>query len=180
MHRSTRSGVFQMLYHSRVPGDGHRYPPEPRAIHMDAHRILAICFLVTVGCEPTGNDGNKSAVNSAQTPVAAGSQAMPARITNQFGMTFCLVEIDTSRADHKDSFPKASFYLQETELTWEQHRAFRKAAFGDGTYETINWNYNSGYPSEWRDVFRYGEALSKFDTQYDYRLPRRQNGHLLA
>ena len=89
-------------------------------------------------------------------------------------MTFCLVENDTSRADHKDSFPKASYYLQETELTSEQHGAFRKAAFGDGTYETIDWNYNSGYPSEWREVFRYGEALSKFDTQYDYRLPSQQ------
>jgi len=96
---------------------------------------------------------------------------MAARITNQFGMTFCLVEIDTSRADHKDSFPKTCYYLQETELTSEQHAAFRKAAFGDGTYETIDWNCNSRFPSEWREVFRYGEALSKFDTQYDYRLP---------
>ncbi|MEM9586132.1 MAG: hypothetical protein AAGA03_02530 [Planctomycetota bacterium] len=89
-------------------------------------------------------------------------------------MTFCLVEIDASRADHKNSFPKQSYYLQETELTTEQHEAFRKAAFGDGTYETINWNSSGGRPSEWREVFRYSEALSKFDTQYDYRLPSQQ------
>ena len=53
-------------------------------------------------------------------------------------------------------------------------RRFAKPLLSDGTYETIDWNYNGGFPSEWRHVFRYGKALSKFDTQYDYRLPSQQ------
>ncbi|TWT79668.1 hypothetical protein CA13_10740 [Planctomycetes bacterium CA13] len=141
---------------------------------MDAHRILPICILVAVGCSPAENDSEKAAINSVQAPIASWSLGMPARITNQFGMTFCLVEIDSTRVDHEDSFPKASYYLQETELTWEQHEAFRKAAFGDGTYETIDWYHNNGHPSEWRDVLRYAKALSQFDTEYDYRLPSQQ------
>ncbi|TWU39480.1 DUF669 domain-containing protein [Novipirellula artificiosorum] len=63
---------------------------------------------------------------------------------------------------------------QETELRYEQHEQFRQAAFGDGTYGTIDWYFNSGYPGEWRDVFYYAEALSKFDAQFDYRLPTLQ------
>jgi hypothetical protein len=99
--------------------------------------------------------------------------SLPPRVTNQFGMTFRLVTIDTSRADHKESFPTRSYYLQETTLTGEQHSAFRKAAFGNGTYETIDWHFNGGYPSEWREWFRYAQSLSKFDAEYDYSLPSR-------
>ncbi|MCA9139004.1 MAG: hypothetical protein KDB00_19665 [Planctomycetales bacterium] len=88
-------------------------------------------------------------------------------------MTFRLVTIDTSRADHKGSFPKRSYYLQESRLTWAQHSAFRKAAFGDGTYETITWHHNSGHPTQWREWSEYAQTLSKFDAEYDYRIPSR-------
>ncbi|MCA8990795.1 MAG: hypothetical protein KDA88_02395 [Planctomycetaceae bacterium] len=88
-------------------------------------------------------------------------------------MTFRLVTVDTSRVDHKDSFPKHSYYLQESTLTGKQHSAFRKAAFGGGTYETINWNDNSGQPTQWQEWYEYAQALSKFDTQYDYCLATR-------
>lgn len=138
---------------------------------MRVHRILAICILVALGCEPAWNGRNRATSTLIELPNAEGPQAMPARITNQFGMTFCLIEIDPSRADHQDLFPNRSYYLQETELTSEQHERFRRAAFGDGTYESINWNSNNGYPSEWREVLRYGQALSKFDNRYNYRLP---------
>jgi len=139
---------------------------------MKAYRILAIFVLAAVGCTPATNSNNKAGEVSETHPTAE-QESLPSRITNQFVMTFRLVTIDTSRPDHKDSFPKRSYYLQETELTGEQHYAFRKAAFSDGTYETINWHSNNGFPSEWRPVFRYAEALSKFDTEYDYGVPSR-------
>ena len=126
--------------------------------------------LAAVGCaRGTGTD------KQAASPVRASVEpkSLPKQITNQFGMTFRLVTIDSSLADHRDSFPARSYYLQKTTLTGEQHSAFRMAAFGEGTYETINWHFNGGYPSEWREWYRYAQALSKFDTEYDYRLPSR-------
>lgn len=141
---------------------------------MKANRILTICVLVAaVGCAPPTKPGDKSSEKPQQDSRRSQAElaSLPSRITNQFGMTFRLVTIDTSRADHKDSFPKRTYYLQESRLTWAQHSAFRKAAFGDGTYETIAWHYNSGHPSEWHEWSEYTQALSKFDTKYDYRLP---------
>lgn len=105
---------------------------------------------------------------------ASESKPLPRRITNQFGMTFCLVEVDVEKWEHLPTYPTKSYYLQETELRHENHERFRQAAFGDGTYETIDWHFNSGFPGEWRQVFLYGKALSKFDAQYDYRLPTLQ------
>lgn len=138
---------------------------------MEGYRILAGILLIAAGCSPIGSDTQKANVNSGQESDATGPQELPARITNQFGMTFCLVEVDPSRSDHQSSFPSSSYYLQETELQGDQHQAFRMAAFGDGKFETIDWHFNGGFPSEWREVFHYSEALSKFDTEYDYRLP---------
>jgi len=88
-------------------------------------------------------------------------------------MTFHLVIVDTSRDDHLASFPKQSFYIQESRLTGAQNMAFRKAALGDGTYASIDWGSNAGHPSEWREWSRYAQALSKFDAEYDYSLPSR-------
>ena len=144
---------------------------------MKAYRILAMCVLAAVGCTSSTNGNNEAGEASKEKPtrpsLTVESESWPARITNQFGMTFRLVTTDTSRAEHKDSFPQKSYYLQESRLTEAQHSAFRKAAFGDGTYETINWHYNGGYPSEWREWYQYARALSKFDAEYDYNLPAR-------
>lgn len=144
---------------------------------MKVSYIFALCVLATVGCGWTSNSNTaareESAEKSNRPEITLDSKPLLTRVTNQFGMTFRLVTIDTARADHKGSFPTRSYYLQETKLTEEQHTAFRKAAFGDGTYESINWYYNSGRPSEWREWLRYAEALSKFDTEYDYSLPSR-------
>lgn len=141
---------------------------------MKSNRTLAICLLAAVaGCSrPTAPD-NKSTESPRQDSSEAEAASLPPLITNQFGMTFRLVTIDTTRADHKVSFPKRSYYLQESRLTWAQHSAFRKAASGAKTYDTITWNHNSGHPSEWYEWSRYAHALSRFDTEYDYSLPSR-------
>ncbi len=152
---------------------------------MIARRILVICVLAVSGCAPGAGSNNKTSDNVQSNAEWEAAQAfarayrdskmesLPPRITNQFGMTFRLVTIDTTRPDHHESFPKRSYYIQETELASEQHSAFRKAAFGDGKYEGIDWHFNGGFPSEWREVSRYAQALSKFDQQYDYKLPSR-------
>ena len=144
---------------------------------MKAIGVLACCILTAVSCM-RDTDADKKAgmmreANFSRLQPAAEPESLPPQITNQFGMTFRLVTIDTSRADHKKSFPSKSYYLQDTTLTGEQHSTFRKAAFGNGTYEKIDWHFNGGYPSEWREWFRYAQALSKFDTKYDYSLPSR-------
>lgn len=145
---------------------------------MRTHQFLAMCVLAAVGCAPADNGNNRkteedSADTAARSPFVADMEALPPQITNQFGMTFRLVTIDTTRPDHKDSFPARSYYLQETDLTGEQHSAFREAAFGDGTFESIDWYFNGGFPSEWSEVIRYASSLSNFDPQYDYGLPSR-------
>lgn len=136
---------------------------------------LVMQTAVFVGCGNQAsttvvNEPNQSA-NIAPTGSVRESKPLPRRITNQFGMTFCLVEVDAEKWTHLPTYPSKSYYLQETELRYEDHERFRQAAFGDGTYETIDWHFNSGFPGEWRQVFLYGKALSKFDDQYDYRLP---------
>ncbi|WDI42159.1 hypothetical protein [Bremerella sp. P1] len=144
---------------------------------MNAIRVAAICVLVAVGCtrspKTEDNTGVRPKQNLTRLETGVNPESLPPQITNQFGMTFRLVTIDTSRVDHQQSFPRKSYYLQESRLSEEQHSAFREAAFGDGTYETINWHYNGGHPSEWREWYQYAQALSKFDAQYDYRLPTR-------
>lgn len=144
---------------------------------MKALQVLAICVLAAVGCtrrvENTDNEADESPKPSTRMKSIAEFEAAPSQITNRFGMTFRRVTVDTTHADHKDSFPARSYYLQESRLTEQQHTAFRKAAFGDGTYGTIDWYFNGGYPSEWRQWSRYAQELSRFDTEYDYRLPSR-------
>ena len=41
----------------------------------------------------------------------------PARITNRFRMTFCLVTVDPQDPKHDETFPRQSYYLQQTELS---------------------------------------------------------------
>ncbi len=145
--------------------------------HMISNRILAVCVLAAVGCTPATDNNNKAREahkeDSARSELTVDSESLPPRITNQFGMTFRLVEIDTSRPDQKVSFPKRSYYLQETELTGDQHTAFHKAAAGSGVFELIGPRYRGVFPSEWREAVHYAEALSRFDPKYDYGLPSR-------
>ena len=122
------------------------------------------------GAASAGGDASRSPLAKVVSNVPHDG-SLPARITNQFGMTFCLVKVDVENWMHLPTYPAKAYYLQETELAYEHNEEFRKAAFGDGTYEDIVWHYNSGMPSEWRDVYRYARAMSKFDTEYDYRLP---------
>ena len=144
---------------------------------MKAYHILAICVLAAVGCTPSTNGSNEAEEASKEKPtrpsLTADPESWPAQITNQFGMTFRLVTIVPSRPDHKDSFPKKSYYLQETELTGTQDDAFHKAADGSGIFESIAPRYRGEFPSEWREAIQYALALSRFDAEYDYRLPSR-------
>ena len=144
---------------------------------MKANRVLAMCVLAAVGCTSSTNSSNEaedaSREGPARPPLAADPESWPVRITNQFGMTFRLVTIDTSRPDHEDSFPNTSYYLQETELTGAQDNAFHKAADGRGIFESIAPRYRGTFPSEWREALRYAVALSMLDAEYDYRLPSR-------
>ena len=126
----------------------------------------------------TAGEGGKSEVpaatestRAAVAPFSPDETSWPERITNQFGMTFQLMRIDPSRPDHDDAFPNQSYYLQTTEVTWDQHAAFRKAAFGNGSYKSIDWYHNSGSPSQWSEVIEYARVLSLFDDDFDYALP---------
>ncbi|MEM8669186.1 MAG: hypothetical protein AAGG48_16810 [Planctomycetota bacterium] len=101
-------------------------------------------------------------------------------------MTFRLVKIDTSRADHKESFPGTTYYLQETELTGKQNEAFQKAALSHGIFTSdhrtslptgiVEPNVpisRGSAPSEWNQTVWYANALSLIDSNFDYRLPTR-------
>lgn len=143
---------------------------------MKTNQILAVCVLAAAGCTSSTDSSNAVDASGAEPnrpPLAANPESWPAHITNQFGMTFRLVTVDPSRPEHKDSFPKSSYYLQETELTGEQHDAFRKAADGRGIFESIAPGYRGTFPSEWREALRYAVALSMLDAEFDYRLPSR-------
>lgn len=98
--------------------------------------------------------------------------SMPSRITNRFGMTFCLVTVDSTRPEHEDSFPGTSYYLQETELAYEQFAAYRGLAAGNGPDRSSRLN-NLRFPTEWREVSNLATELSRYDPDYDYRLPTR-------
>ncbi|MCR9199964.1 MAG: hypothetical protein NXI04_15115 [Planctomycetaceae bacterium] len=144
--------------------------------HRTKHRIAILCVCVLAGCSrkaatPATDPVSDSENAAPQSSVVYAQDELPEQITNQFGAVFCRVNVDTQRPDHQETFPTATYYLQKTELDGTSHKAFRKAAWGDGSYESIDWNFNGGFPSEWREVERYAAALSKFDTQYDYCLP---------
>ncbi len=50
MHRSTRSGVFQMEHHSRVPGDGQRSSKGPRVLKFSNRTLFGVVVLVALIC----------------------------------------------------------------------------------------------------------------------------------
>lgn len=94
-------------------------------IMMNALFRATFCLAMLIGCSrlPQEEIGRLTAeTDDASTPKTVG--ATP-RITNGFGMTFCLVTVDPANPKHEDDFPKQSFYLQQTELTFEQFQAFR-------------------------------------------------------
>jgi len=157
---------------------------------MKDYRIFAMCILVAVGCTSSTNDKNESTAASKEKhtrpPLAADPELWPARLTTRFGMTFQLVRVDTSRPDHKESFPEKPYYLQLTELTSKQNEAFQRTAEERGVFEpgprrSVATQLVQPYvamhrgqpPSEWSEAFWYAKALSLLDSDFDYRLPSR-------
>lgn len=161
--------------------------------------ILLLMGLLT-GCRPASDGQSQnagSAVEQTQAPANAASETAasllandsslgPQRITNRFGMTFCLVTVDTSRPDHTDDFPQRAYYLQETELSGRHNDAFQKAALKGGIYTMDSRRslptplvqpYASiprgAMPSEWSHTVWYANALSLLDEEFEYRLPTR-------
>lgn len=157
---------------------------------MKTNRILASLLLVAVGCTSPTNSNNEAAEASekdpARPPLTGDPESWPARITTQFGMTFQLVRVDSSRPDHKESFPEKPYYLQLTALTGEQNEAFQRAAAERGVFETAPRRsvatplvqpyvamHRGQSPSEWSEAYWYAQALSLLDSDFDYRLPSR-------
>ena len=81
-------------------------------------------------------------------------------------MTFCLVAVDATRADHKESYPRESYYLQQTELT---SKPFRK--YGEDTVKNWADRVNMQFPDQWQEVADLAEGFSAADPDFDYRLP---------
>ena len=87
-------------------------------------------------------------------------------------MTFFLVTVDVRDNRHQKDYPKRSFYLQETELTYKQFDACRKAIAATAPERSL-WFNEFQFPTEWREVFIHAGILSAADHDYDYRLPTR-------
>ena len=129
--------------------------------------MLVLGLVVCVGCgRPTADLGSEGSSGASRALTGEVSPPAPARLTNRFGMTFCLVTIDAGRPDHKDAYPNRSYYLQQTELSGGQ---FRK--FGEQTVERWEERIEMPFPTQWQDVAELAKRLSAADPDYDYRLP---------
>lgn len=123
-------------------------------------------LIVLAGCDRKGRGQLASDPHDRASVSNAAVALLPCRITDRFGMTFCLVTIDTARRDHENSFPERSYYFQETEMTYEQFHAFRELTISDWE-ERVNLTM----PGQWRDVSEFADALSAENQNYDYFLP---------
>lgn len=144
---------------------------------MNAPLNVMLCLCLLVGCYRSTNDPGADFSIATTDNVSTGqsldaSRDTNARITNRFGMTFCLVTVDPEHAQHEETYPTQSFYLQQTELTVEQFVAYQEHAAGDGTDQS-NPYIDSQLPSEWRDISNLATDLSREDPDYNYRLPTR-------
>ncbi|MEZ6058123.1 MAG: hypothetical protein R3C01_15600 [Planctomycetaceae bacterium] len=82
-------------------------------------------------------------------------------------MTFRLVSVDPSRPEHKDSYPKQSYFLQQEELS--SGRQFTN--FVEQTVERWEDRIEVQLPSSWQGFADFAKALSAADPDFDYRLP---------
>ena len=112
--------------------------------------LVLISLIFLNGCQSRTDEAivqTEPTIAADVEPTAIVADDLPPRITNQFGMTFCLVPVDPSRSDHDSSYPSKSFYLQQTEIQYEDHHRFRDAALASGFDGGIDWGFNSGLPS---------------------------------
>jgi hypothetical protein len=137
-------------------------------------KTIGTFFMVTlcigVPCCSRAPGLTETASNGTVTD-AFGSAA--ARITNRFGMTFCLVTVDPKDPKHEETFPRQSYYLQQTELSGAHFAAYEKLAAGS-EFDPADGLDIWRFPSEWREVSNLAIALSRVDPDYDYRLPTRE------
>ena len=122
---------------------------------MNPTRILVVGF-VFVGCAQTADDdhtdrASEDSASATQSGAKNESQPAPSQITNRYGMTFCLVTVDSTRPDHQDSYPRQSYYLQQTELTSEP---FRK--YGEDTVKNWADRVNMQFPEAMAGDGRFG------------------------
>ena len=137
---------------------------------MNPNWIFVVC-LVLLGCAETAEDNHaedSSGVPASATPSGVQDESRQdlSRITNRYGMTFCLVTIDATRADHKASYPRQSYYLQQTEFT---SKPFQK--YGEDTVTNWTDRVNMQFPSQWQEFADLADGLSAADPDFDYRLP---------
>ena len=141
---------------------------------MKFHVYACVSLFLTLGCNKPSQEidlaAEKATDSTSQSTTV--QKKLPAKITNKFGMTFCLVSVDIRDIRHQKDFPKKSFYLQETELTYKHFEAYRKAIAATSP-ERSSWFTELQFPTEWREVFILAGLLSAVDHDYDYRLPTR-------
>lgn len=89
---------------------------------------------------------------------------------NSLGMKFVPVNMPAARQQGEESV----FYLQESEVTYEQYRTFKVAT---GLATTAAEKIPSGAPlhphdfDHWTVATEFAERLSQWDEENDYRLP---------
>ena len=150
------------------------------------NRLIALClgFQMCAGCAPGVSNHHSSNVTDGhpKQDLAASEESVAGystpRITNRFGMTFCLVSVAEDRVSEVAAhtglrFPTRSFYLQQSELTAEQYyKCIDVLPQTNEAKDHLN-SYPTRLPTEWREVYEFSQTLSACDPDYDYRLPTR-------
>jgi hypothetical protein len=139
--------------------------------------ILLIAFLLvgTFGCRQKTQDRGRqtTAVDIAESlidgPVSSSDLDRNAEIVNSFGMKFVRIAIDPNLHVHSDPpYPVETYYIQETEISGEHIDNLRAFAETRNTGPSAYMNIPT---AEWRDYSDLAELMSKYDPDFDYRLP---------
>jgi hypothetical protein len=150
------------------------------------NRLIVFClgFQMCAGCVPGASNRHSSNATDGhpKQDLSASGESVASystpRITNRFGMTFCLVSVDEDRTSEVAAhtglrFPAQSFYLQQSELTSEQYyKCVDVLRQMNKTKANLNL-YATHFPTEWREVYEFSQTLSACDPGYEYRLPTR-------
>jgi len=139
--------------------------------------LTALTLAAIVGCREETQD--KTRESSAADRVASlsdrpDSSVSPgdAQIVNSFGMEFVRISVDPSVNVQSDPpFPTETYYMQRTEVSDEHLRLFRAFAKSRNVDPQVYDSIPATYPSEWRDFSDLAKLMSKYDPDYDYRLP---------